>query len=89
VAVFVDGDKCAIEASSSEAREEAQSSGSGEVAGVLLSDDNGELKALLLIVRVLGKADVGEDTKPSVLAAIEQRVIEAEAQVPSTAWLNG
>jgi hypothetical protein len=67
VAVFADGGKCGIDASASEGGEEPQNSGSGEVAGVVLGDDNGELKALLLIVWVLGKVDVDE-TKLSMLA---------------------
>jgi hypothetical protein len=50
VAVFADSGKCVIDASSSEAGEEPQKSGSGEVASVVPGDDNGELKALLLIV---------------------------------------
>jgi hypothetical protein len=89
VAVFAGGGKCAIEPSSSEAREEPQNSGSGEVAGVLLADDSSELEALLLIVWVLGKVDVGDDTKPSILAVIGSQVMETEARVSSAACFNG
>jgi hypothetical protein len=70
VAVSADDRRCDMEVPSPEAPEEPHTSGSGEVAGVLLSDDNGELETLLLIVWVSKEADVGEGTKRSMSAAI-------------------
>ena len=51
---------------------------------MLLGDDNGELEALLLGIRVSGDADVGEDTEPSTTTLRGEMVIIAEARASST-----